>query len=88
MIEYLFGKYGVEHLALNHILIELKKMIFYSDKTMINSPNFKDLFMERIRMLIIKEKGIFLRKRSFEAFHEKWKNFVFIYDFRGPDVQG
>ena len=88
MIEYLFGKSGEEHLALNHILIELKKMIFYSDKIMISSPNFKDLFMERIRMLIIKEKGIYLGKRSFETFHEKWKNFVYIYDFRGPDVQG
>ena len=88
MVEYLFGKPGQEHAALNHILVELKKMLFYSDKIMINSPTFKDLFMERIRALIVKEKGIFLRKKSFETFQEKWKKFVYIYDFRGPDLQG
>ena len=29
MVEYLFGKSGQEHVALNHILVELKKMLFY-----------------------------------------------------------
>ena len=29
MVEYLFGKSGKDFIALNHALIELKKMVFY-----------------------------------------------------------
>lgn len=86
MIEYMFGKQGEKYLALNHILLELKKTIFYSSTVDLNSPSFCEQFYNKIRSLIIKEKRIFCEKNKFENFCERWGNFLTIYDFRGPDV--
>ena len=85
MTEYLLGKPGSKHLALNHIVLELKKSIFYASKSFLQSPNFKDMFFKHIKELIIKEKIISHRKASFDKFEEKWTKFTYIYDFRGPD---
>ena len=87
MVEYLFGKEGDEHLAMNHILLELKKTIFYSDINVLRSCAFKELFFHRIRALVIKEKTISLSKNTFGNFEKKWKHYTSIYDFRGPDLQ-
>ena len=87
MTEYLFGKSGNKHLALNHIILELKKTIFYANKSLLESPNFKEIFIEQIRNLMLKEKIISNRKKKFDNFEEKWNNFIHIYDFRGPDKQ-
>ena len=87
MVDYLFGLAGNEYIALNHIILELKKLIFYSDLALLNFPGFKDLFFSKVRALIIKEKYMSQKSQSYEKFEEKWKEFTFIYDFRGPDVQ-
>ena len=87
MIDFLFGKSGGEYLALNHTLLELKKNIFYSTTEDLNSPSFCELFFNKLRKLIIKEKRIFTQNNKYEKFCEKWKDFTSIYDFRGPDVE-
>ena len=87
MIDFLFGKSGGEYLALNHTLLELKKNIFYSTTEDLNSPSFCELFFNKLRKLIIKEKRIFTENNKYEKFCEKWKDFTSIYDFRGPDVE-
>ena len=44
------------------------------------------MFLSKARALIIKEKNIAQKNQSYENFENKWKEFTFIYDFRGPDV--
>ena len=85
LVEYLFGKIGKDHLALNHIILELKKTIFYSNRTQLSCPGFVELFLCKIRALMIKEKIMFQKRGGYSTFEEKWKDYVFIYDFRGPD---
>ena len=85
LTDYLFGMMGSEHLGLNHILLELKKYVFYSSAECISSPSFFNIFLLKIRNLIIKEKIIAQRDSNFSAFCIKWKFFTNIYDFRGPD---
>ena len=87
MIDYMFGIQGEKFLALNHILLELKKKIFYSTTEEINSQSFCEQFWNIIRKLIIKEKRIFSEKNKFEIFSTRWNDYTMIYDFRGPDVQ-
>ena len=87
MIDYMFGIQGEKFLALNHILLELKKKIFYSTTEEISSQSFCEQFWNIIRKLIMKEKRIFSEKNKFEIFSTRWNDFTMIYDFRGPDVQ-
>ena len=87
MIEYLFGKQGSKYLALNQILLELKKAIFYSTTEELNSPAFCGRFFTKLRSLIIKEKRISSENNKLDVFFSKWDHFTAIYDFRGPDVQ-
>ena len=88
MIEYLFGKTGNTYLALNHVVLELKKFIHFSRADVPDPINFKDQFINKVRSLIIKEKSIFYRRGKYEKFEEKWADFIYIYDFRGPDCIG
>ena len=85
MIEYLFGKNGEKYNGLNHLLLELKKTIFYSNKECLCSPSFVDLFWNQVRNLIKKEKIVKLKVNRLDEFEDKWKDFTKIYDFRGPD---
>ena len=87
MIDYIFGKQGGKFLALNHILLELKKTIFYSTTEEISSQTFCEQFWNKIKSIILKEKRIFSENNKYEIFCEKWDDFTHIYDFRGPDVQ-
>ena len=87
MIDYLFGIQGGNNLALNHILLELKKFIFYATNEDLNSPTFCEQFLFKLRSLIIKEKRVSFENNKFENFCSKWEKFTSIYDFRGPDVQ-
>ena len=88
MTEYSFGRAGNSHLALNHITLELKKTIFYSSIEFLNLSEFKEQFLNQIRAPMRKEKSIFYRKKEYVKFEEKWANFIYIYDFRGPDCIG
>ena len=83
MVDYLFGIKGEKHLALNQILLELQKSIFY------NANEFATLcehFICQTRFLIIKEKQIALKNNKLDNFFTKWEHFIMIYDFRGPDA--
>ena len=51
---YLFGFFGQD--GINHILLELKKLVFYSWKVEIGVIAFCELFLSKLRSLIIKEK--------------------------------
>ena len=85
MVDYLFGLGGIKNMATNQILLELKKMIFYSSPEEISNGAFCDRFKNNIIILIIKEKCLLSNSGEFESFYTKWENFTSIYDFRGPD---
>ena len=85
MHEYLFGKSGLKYIGLNHLLLELKKSLFYSIKEYLVSPHFVDFFWNQIKNLIKKEKIVKSRLNKYSEFEDKWKDFTQIYDFRGPD---
>ena len=85
MIDYLFGVQGRENDGLNHILLELKKFIFYDWNPEYSIESLCELFIIRIIKLIIKEKNIYLKNNNTDLFFMKWNDFKFIYDFRGPD---
>ena len=58
MIEYLFGFYGKRYEGLNQIILELKKEIFYSWESNIDSRAFCEQVKCVIKRLIIMEKTI------------------------------
>ena len=86
LVEFLFGLGGNEFSALNQILLELKKNIFYSSTDELSDVAFCEQFKAKLRNLIIKEKQIVFNY-NVDKFSSKWKNFTNIYDFRGPDLQ-
>ena len=72
--------------ALNQILLELKKEIFYSFDPNVDVTAFLESFVDKIRKLIIKEKNCAITPKMMDQFSTKWENFTSIYDFRGPDL--
>ena len=87
LIEYIFGFQDNNFVGLNHILLELKKELFYNWEENVNIDAFFVNFKKKIMHLMIKEKQIALSTDKFELFTEKWKLFISIYDFMGPDCQ-
>ena len=85
VLPYLFGYQNKT--GLNHILIELKKQIFYDWKPNLNLYTFGEQLKAKIRKVIIKEKHVMIQNSKFEEFWLKWKDFRAIYDFLGPDFQ-
>ena len=83
--EYLFG--FSNNLGLNHALLELKKLIFYSWDPNIQVNTFLDLFILTVRKLIIKEKQFINSAKTYDQLKSKWDNFIEIYDFNGPDAE-
>ena len=73
--------------GLNHALLELKKLIFYSWDPNIQVNTFLDLFILTVRKLIIKEKQFINSAKTYDQLKSKWDNFIEIYDFNGPDAQ-
>ena len=86
MVEYLFGKMGEKYLALNQILLELKKDIFYNANEFDSSEAFCEHFICNLRSLMTKEKQLAMKNNKFVNFSIKWEHFTAIYDFRGPDM--
>ena len=84
-IDYLFGIRGAKYNALNQILLELKKRIFYSTIEELLDVTFCEQFISKLRSLMIKEKQIMLKNNALDKFCSKWKDFSSIYDFNGPD---
>ena len=85
MVHYLFG--FKDNKGLNHILIELKKELFYNWDVNVEVDAFCERFLVKIRKLMVKEKHIMLEKNLFDKYSEKWNQFRGIYDFLGPDCQ-
>ena len=83
--DYMFGFSNNQ--GLNHALLELKKLIFYTWDPNIEIDAFLDLFIDKIRKLIIKEKQCVVSNKLYEQFNTKWEKFKIIYDFNGPDLQ-
>ena len=48
---------------------------------------FIEIVKYNVKKLIIKEKNIMIEKNQYESFNNKWKAFLPIYDFMGPDPQ-
>ena len=69
MVDYLFGLGGIKNMATNQILLELKKIIFYSSPEEISNGAFCDRFKNNIRILIIKEKSLLSNSGEFESFY-------------------
>ena len=87
MKQYMFGFQGTKFLGLNHILLELKKYIFYNFEENVGVVQLFERFNRRIMHLIIKEKMLALSAGNYEIFKAKWENFTEIYDFYGPNCQ-
>ena len=87
MVEYLLGFSGMKNIGLNHVLLELKKSVFYSWNSNIDSDAFCDQVKCNIKRIMVKEKLIMIKNNKYEDFNVKWNDFVQIYDFRGPDFQ-
>ena len=68
LTEYLFGIPGFKGLGLNHILLELKKAIFYSKLNDLVSPTFTSKFLNQVRLLMIKGKAIFMKNDNYIFF--------------------
>ena len=83
--KYLFGFGSSDFCALNHILLELKKHLFYNWSGDIGVEAFCEQFVKTLKSLIIKEKTIAVYSDMYTTFDEKWKLFTGIYDYRGPD---
>ena len=82
---YFFGL--LKNPALNQSLLELKKLIFYTWDPAMQVNTFFDIFITKIRKLMIIEKHIHLSNKSPDQYSEKWDKFKNIYDFNGPDIQ-
>ena len=82
---YIFG-FKV-NMGLNHILLELKKEIFYNWNGNVGVVTFCERFITKMRNIMVKEKQIMISKDLFEDYFDEWKEFMEIYDFLGPDCQ-
>ena len=83
-LEYIFG--FEKNLALNHILLELKKELFYNWDANVTPNIFLERFVVKIRKVMIIEKQAVNSDKMLENYETKWANFTHIYDFRGPDL--
>ena len=82
-LHYIFG--FKNNPALNHILLELKKEVFYNWDSEVTLDNFFGRFVAKIRKIMIIEKGCIKGDRTFDQYCKKWDAFLEVYDFRGPD---
>ena len=82
-LQYIFG--FKDNSALNHILLELKKELFYNWDISVDLNLFLGRFVAKIRKIMIIEKGCIKSDTTFDQYVKKWDAFLEIYDFRGPD---
>ena len=87
MTDYLFGIHGCQFDGVNHVLLELKKFLFYDWKIDVSVDDLCANFVLLIIKIIIKEKKIYQTSNNINRFYSKWEKFKHIYDFRGPDIQ-
>ena len=84
LVEYIFG--FKTNVALNHILLQFKKEVFYNFDKNVGVDTFCERVISKIRRNMIKEKNCVKSDQMYENYIKKWDNFKSIYDFRGPDL--
>ena len=83
-INYLLGFKGKENEGLNCVLLELKQYIFYNYSLNKSLTLQFNIFINRIRRLILKEKRYYLSQNKLDYFYDKWSKFSSIYILHGP----
>ena len=81
--QYFFG--FKNNAALNHIVIELKKELFYNWDNYADLDIFIERFVAKVCKIMIIEKECIKSDQDFNNYCKKWDKFLDIYDFRGPD---
>merc|ERR1711954_24030 len=83
--DYIFGIQSTNKAALNSVLIELKRYIFYdwSENTSIRSKC--KVLKNRTRRIMLLEKRYYFSLGKYDDFFTKWRDFTSIYDIFGPD---
>ena len=84
LVEYIFG--FKTNVALNHILLQFKKEVFYNFDKNVGVDTFCERVISKIRRNMIKEKNCVKSDQMYENYTKKWDKFKSIYDFRGPDL--
>ena len=79
--------FGCPNQGTNHILLELKKEMFYNKDLDMNQSTFCEYFLKKIGKIMVKEKNIMLEMDKFEFYDNKWTSFKNIYNYLGPDYQ-
>ena len=82
-LQYFFG--FKNNIAVNHIVLELKKELFYNWDSTVDVGIFLERFVAKIRKIMIIEKKCIKTDKMFNQYSKKWNEFIVIYDFRGPD---
>ena len=82
-LQYFFG--FKNNIAVNHIVLELKKELFYNWDSTVDVGIFLERFVAKIRKVMIIEKKCIKTDKMFNQYSKKWNEFIVIYDFRGPD---
>ena len=82
-LQYFFG--FKNNIAVNHIVLELKKELFYNWDSNVDVGIFLERFVAKIRKIMIIEKQCIKTDKMFNQYSKKWDEFSVIYDFRGPD---
>ena len=82
--QYLFG--FKSNAALNQILLEFKKEVFYNFDGNLGLIVFFERIIDKIRRIMIKEKICIKSDQMYDQYIKKWDSFTAIYDFRGPDL--
>ena len=84
-IKYLLGFQDKANNGLNCALLELKQYIFYNFSSNKSLTLHFNLYISRLRRLILKEKRYYLSVNKLELFFDKWSNFSSVYILLGPD---
>ena len=81
-LQYFFG--FKNNIAINHIVLELKKELFYNWDSNVDVGIFLERFVAKIRKIEIKEKQCIKTDKMFNQYSKKWGEFSVIYDFHVP----
>ena len=81
---YLFGFMGLKKEGINHILLELKKLIFYNWCAKIGVDAFCEQLKSKVKTIMIKEKSIALSYNRFTFVMKNGSNILQFMTSEGP----
>ena len=70
-----------------HVVKLSKYRQYFTLESNLEDDAFIEIVKYNVKKLIIKEKNIMIEKNQYKSFNNKWKAFLPIYDFMGPDPQ-